>query len=399
MADALVSAALLGRLAFFLAMRRHSPSSSCPGKKKRGRNLDSQGLVAQCRVSGASSARDEGDQGGGIAISDVAAAGLRLSARDGDGGFTQLRVERLIVAAHLATLLVKLKAVSSGIKAADLVVKAIKAAHGVMLLLNAQRSGGSSLILSPDGIVVGIRAAKVVIKGLKMSHKALKSRGFHRGVGFGGRFKKVASGIKASFGALDLVRGSKGILSEVMVAHDRVAAANWTVILKCYEASRGALSTVEALASLKVGFVAAFGKGLLGVKGAVGGMGVMIKAWVVSKELYVLLIKGVGLSHGAREVFNIIAEKRHEARAFSGTTKVLTVADSVRFTSREAVPSIACGSEHTTLRKAATLASVTMAPLNPFSCYDTGKAGWWAQQTSRSELCLLFSVQGLGRQL
>ncbi|GLJ21204.1 hypothetical protein SUGI_0388310 [Cryptomeria japonica] len=107
-----------------------------------------------------------------------------------------------------------------------------------------------------------------------------------------GSFKKLSKTLKASEGALNLVRYSSAL----------GAADPWDYVIRGYKLSKSVFNVVDGVNGVRA--VAARGYGV--IKGGLEGVGVVIKALVLSKKVYGILFQGFGISHGA---FRIISEE------------------------------------------------------------------------------------------
>ncbi|KAJ7539696.1 hypothetical protein O6H91_11G105700 [Diphasiastrum complanatum] len=218
-----------------------------------------------------------------------------------------------------------------GIEIADVLVKTVKIASFVLQWL--QSPAGSLVGLgSENGVVLGYKTAKMAVKGVKVSKGLLRIVNVRRqtqanpfdailkNLGFVRWFKvrytdfcRIISGFKASFKALKAVDLSTSLAKEVFI--DRQASlVNWGLLVKSYKASKVMLATIDALGTFKGGILSAVSKGLISIKGTVQGVTVMAKAAVVSKEIYILLIKGLGILRGALQAFRVISEQRGGAK-------------------------------------------------------------------------------------
>lgn len=189
-----------------------------------------------------------------------------------------------------------LKSVASGIKFADGVVKGVKAVHAL----------GSP---SPAQVLVlAMAATKALAKSA--------SRGFII-KDCNGSFKKLSKGIKASEGAMNLVRYSKTL---VMDPND----IGWHFVIKGYKLSKSVFNVFEGVNAFhgKIAAVSARGFGV--IKGGLEGLGVVIKALALSKQMYAILVHSFGVSRGA---FRVLVEEYRNARGYGSheTEKTNTV--------------------------------------------------------------------------
>lgn len=177
-----------------------------------------------------------------------------------------------------------LKSVASGIKFADGVVKGVKAVHALGSPSPAQ------------ALVLAMAATKVIAKSA--------SRGFII-KDSSGSFKILSKGIKASEGAINLVRYSKTL---GMDPND----IGWHSVIKGYKLSKSVLNVFEGVNTFH-GKIAAFSaRGFGVIKGVLEGLGVVIKALALSKQMYVL-VHGFGVSRGA---FRVLLEEYTNARGY-----------------------------------------------------------------------------------
>lgn len=224
------------------------------------------------------------------------------------------------------------KRIVKHIKAANGVVKGVKAATGVLEGLKTTPEDVLLLVGSENRVVVIMKAAKFVVKGVKVSKgvaTALKAFGEK----FGGRWSvlrgagpvaplvervKVLSVVvkkmKAPAAALKIVKITMGVGKDL--GQSGVSELlNWSTLRKGYKFSKCALTVFEVVTSVKGGMVSMAAKGVLGAKGAVEGVGVMMKALWLSREVYVVILKGVAMWKGAYEAFLAISRKQKAAQA------------------------------------------------------------------------------------
>lgn len=180
-----------------------------------------------------------------------------------------------------------LKSVASGIKFADGVVKGVKAVHTL----------GSP---SPAQVLVlAMAATKVLAKSASRGFIIKDSRG---------SFKILSKGIKASEGAINLVRYSKTL---GMDPND----IGWHYVIKGYKLSKSVFNVFEGVNAFH-GKIAAFSaRGFGVIKGGLEGLGVVIKALALSKQMYVILVHSFGVSRGA---FRVLLEEYRNARNARG---------------------------------------------------------------------------------
>lgn len=185
-----------------------------------------------------------------------------------------------------------LKSVATGIKFADGVVKGVKVVHELSSPSPAQ------------ALVLAMAAAKVVAKSA--------SRGFII-KDSSGSFRKISKGLKASEGAINLVRYSKTL---GMDPND----IGWDSVIKGYKLSKSAFNVFEGVNVFhgKIAAVSARGFGV--IKGGLEGLGVVIKALALSKQMYAILVHSFGVSRGA---FRVLFEEYRNARGYGchGTEK------------------------------------------------------------------------------
>lgn len=178
-----------------------------------------------------------------------------------------------------------LKSVASGIKFADGVVKGVKAVHTL----------GSP---SPAQVLVlAMAATKVLAKSASRGFIIKDSRG---------SFKILSKGIKASEGAINLVRYSKTLgmdLNDI----------GWHYVIKGYKLSKSVFNVFEGVNAFH-GKIAAFSaRGFGVIKGGLEGLGVVIKALALSKQMSVILVHSFGVSRGA---FRVLLEEYRNARGY-----------------------------------------------------------------------------------
>lgn len=178
------------------------------------------------------------------------------------------------------------KSVATGIKFADGVVKGVKAAHAL-----SSHSPAQALILA-------MAAAKMLAKSA--------SRGFII-KDSNGRFRKISKGLKASEGALNLVRYSKTLEMDP-------SDIGWDSVIKGYKVSKSVFNVFEGVNVFhgKIAAVSARGFGV--IKGGLEGLGVVIKAFALSKHLYAILFHSFGVSRGA---FRVLFEEYRNVRGYS----------------------------------------------------------------------------------
>jgi len=217
---------------------------------------------------------------------------------------------------------IEMKEFITVVKTADRVVEGVKAAKGVIQtftsplgdVLHILGSGG-------NGVVLGLNTVKIVLKGVKISKglitvtKLCKNRETGAiGVGaemaikaeqnlLGQRFRTIVKGLKASEGAANVVNITKEV-GKTLGMLDKVELLSWSVAMKGFKFTKSALRVLEPLGSLPVGVISALREGILEMKGAVEGVGVVVKAIVLSQELYMVLLKGIGFTKGAMAAFN-----------------------------------------------------------------------------------------------
>ena len=216
----------------------------------------------------------------------------------------------------------EVKEIITVVKTADRVVQGVKAANGVLQTFSSPL-GDALLALGAggNGVVLGMNTVKIVLKGVKISKgfitvtKLCQSNQTGAiGVGaeiaiksnqnmLGRRFKVIVKGLKASEGAANVVSISKEV-GKTLGMLDKAELFSWNVIMKGFKFTKSALRVLEPVGSLHGGMMSALGKGILEMKGTVEGIGVVVKAIVLSQELYMVLLKVGGFTRGAMAAFN-----------------------------------------------------------------------------------------------
>jgi hypothetical protein len=134
----------------------------------------------------------------------------------------------------------------------------------------------------------------------------------------GQRFKVIVKGLKASEGAANVVSISKDV-GKTLSMLDKAELFSWGVIMKGFKFTKSAaLRVLEPVGSLHGGMMSAIGQGVLEMKGAVEGIGVVVKAVVLSQELYMVLLKVGGFTMGAMAAFNEFKRRSLLAKRLPG---------------------------------------------------------------------------------
>lgn len=190
---------------------------------------------------------------------------------------------------------------AKGIEAASGVVEGWK----VIRKLQATPPEGA-LLVGFGGVVMGLKAAKLLPKGLKVSKKILASlhssnvvlKGRVGGAIVEKRIQEkltsIAKGFNAVYGALMVVQFSKSFGGQLQVAK----LPDWNSFLKGYKLSKSFLSILDAVIGKEFGVFAAGGKGFLVIKKIVGGVGIIVKAASLSKEISIAVLKRLAIPEG-----------------------------------------------------------------------------------------------------
>lgn len=224
----------------------------------------------------------------------------------------------------------EMKEIITVVKTADRVVEGVRAAKGVIQTFSSPFGDALLGLGVGNGVVLGVNTVKIVLKGVKISKglvtvtKLCKNKQTGAiGAGaemaiksneniLGQRFKVIVKGLKASEGAANVVTISKEV-GKTLAMFDRAEFFTWSVMMKGLKFTKSAIRVLEPLGSIPL--ISAVGKGILEIKGAVEGVGMVVKAVVLSKELYVVILKGVGLSRGGMAAFN---EFKRRSSLFKG---------------------------------------------------------------------------------
>jgi hypothetical protein len=230
----------------------------------------------------------------------------------------------------------EVKEIITVVKRADRVVQGVKAANGFLQTFSSPL-GDALLALGGggNGVVLGMNTVKIVLKGVKISKgfitvtKLCKNNQTGTiGVGaemaiksnqnmLGQRFKVIVKGLKASEGAANVVSISKEV-GKTLSMLDKAELFSWGLIMKGFKFTKSALRVLEPVGSLHGGMMSAIGQGVLEMKGAVEGIGVVVKAVVLSQELYMVLLKVGGFTMGAMAAFNEFKRRSLLAKRLPG---------------------------------------------------------------------------------
>ncbi|KAG0601363.1 hypothetical protein M758_11G104500 [Ceratodon purpureus] len=218
----------------------------------------------------------------------------------------------------------EVKEIFTVVKTADRVVEGVKVARGVIQtfgspvgdVLHTFGTGGS-------GVLLGYKTVKIVLKGVKISKGLITvtkwcKRKHSGSIGAaadmaiqvnkntlgGKRFAAIVKGLKASEGAVNVVRITKEVGRTVIMLDKVDHLLSWSVIMKGFKFTKSAIRVLEPLGHLPLGVISALGKEILEIKGTVEGLGVVIKAVALSRELYMVLLKGIGFTKSAMAAFN-----------------------------------------------------------------------------------------------
>lgn len=215
----------------------------------------------------------------------------------------------------------EVKEIITVVKTADRVVQGVKAANGVLQTFSSPLGDALLALGAGNGVVLGMNTVKIVLKGVKISKgfitvtKLCKNKQTGAiGVGaemaiksnqnmLGQRFKVIVKGLKASEGAANVLSISKEV-GKTLGMLDKVELLSWSVIMKGFKFTKSALRVLEPVGIFHGGMMSALGKGILEMKGAVEGVGVVVKAVVLSQELYMVVLKVGGFTKGAMAAFN-----------------------------------------------------------------------------------------------
>ena len=221
----------------------------------------------------------------------------------------------------------EVKEIITVVKTVDRVVEGVKAAKTVIHTftspvgdaLHALGAGG-------NGLLIGFHTMKIVLKGVKISKGLITvsqwCKNNHLGAAtdmaskvnksvLGKRFKAVVKGLKVSEGAVNVVNITKEVGTTVGILDKVDHLLSWSIIMKGFKLTKSAIRVLEPLGSLPLGVVSALGKGILEMKGAVEGFSVLVKAFALSKQLFLVLLKGIGFTQGS-----IAAFKEFNRRSF-----------------------------------------------------------------------------------
>lgn len=220
-----------------------------------------------------------------------------------------------------------MKEIITVVKTADRVMEGVKAANGVFQTFSSPMSDVLLGLGAGNGVVLGVNTVKIVLKGVKISKglvtvtKMCKSKQTGA-IGataeaaiksnqtvLGQHFKVIVKGLKASDGAANVVRMTKDVAKTLGMV-DRPHLFTWNLLMRGFKFTKNAIRVLEPLGSVHWGVVNAVGNEITRFKGAVDGIGVVVKACVLSKELYLVLIKGAGVTKGAMAAFNAFNQQR-----------------------------------------------------------------------------------------
>ncbi|XP_024359010.1 uncharacterized protein [Physcomitrium patens] len=228
----------------------------------------------------------------------------------------------------------EMKEIITVVKTADRVLQGVKAANGVLQTFSSPLDNLLALGAGGNGVILGMNTVKIVLKGVKIS-KGLttvtklcnnKQTGAI-GVGaemvikadqniLGQRFKVIMKGLKASEGAANVVSISKEV-GKTLGMLDKAELLSWNLIMKGFKFTKSAIRALEPVGCFHWGMMSALGKGILEMKAAVEGVGVVVKAVVLSQELYMVILKGVGFTKGAMTAFNECKRRSLLGKRFS----------------------------------------------------------------------------------
>jgi hypothetical protein len=216
----------------------------------------------------------------------------------------------------------EVKEIITVVKTADRVVEGVKAARGVIQTFSSPLGDAFHILgVGGNGVVLGLNTVKIVLKGVKISKglitvtKLCKNRETGAiGAGaemaikaeqnlLGQRFKTIVKGLKASEGAATVVSITKEV-GNTLGMLDKVELLSWGVAMKGFKFTKSALRVLEPLGSLPVGVISVLREGIVEAKGAVEGVGVVVKAVILSQELYMVILKGIGFTKGAKAAFD-----------------------------------------------------------------------------------------------
>ncbi|BBN14393.1 hypothetical protein MPTK1_6g11300 [Marchantia polymorpha subsp. ruderalis] len=215
------------------------------------------------------------------------------------------------------------KGFAKGVKMASGVVKGVKTATGVLQKFSAPAESVVMGFGAANGVIMGYEAAKFIVSSAKISKdfvsvwkltKMYRDRAAANAakssLGGGKTLReRFAKGLKASDGALTLVKLTREF-GGGMTSSFPSGLSNWDLITKGYEVSSGVLKVSEVALGWKGGMISLLGKGFVSVKGAVSGVGVVVKTVVLTKEISVVVLKGIGLWRGSKKALKVIKEKR-----------------------------------------------------------------------------------------
>ncbi|KAL3680559.1 hypothetical protein R1sor_023515 [Riccia sorocarpa] len=251
------------------------------------------------------------------------------------------------------------KGFAKGVKVASGVVKGVKTATGVFQRFSAPAESVVMGFGAANGVIMGYEAAKFIVTSAKISKdfvsvwkltkmyrdKAAAANAAKNSLGGKTIRERFAKGLKASDGALTLVKLTREFSGGVSTSFPS-GLSNWDLITKGYEVSSGVLKVSEVALGWKGGMVSLLGKGILSVKGAVSGFGVVVKTVVLTKEISVVILKGIGLWKGGKQAFKVIQERRRTGDFIFFKTKKKDVDDDMCFsTSSTAAPKSQAGAE------------------------------------------------------
>jgi hypothetical protein len=213
------------------------------------------------------------------------------------------------------------------VKVADGVVEGMKAANGVFQTLNSPVGDVLLGIGTGNGVVLGLKTVKIVLKGVKISKglttiRKLCSNKQAAAIGasvdsamksndniISQRLKAIVEGLKASDAVANIVMISKEV-GKYIGMDSPENLMSWGVMMKGFKFTKSAMKVLAPISQIHWGLISAAGDTILKIKGTVEGIGVLVKACVLSKEVYVVIIKAVGVSKGATAAMTALSEAR-----------------------------------------------------------------------------------------
>lgn len=211
--------------------------------------------------------------------------------------------------------------IATGINIASAALKGFKAAISVLHSSPAYRDLLLGLGANGDPILA-LNTAKIIAKAFKVSRtiaqkRISNSQSDAAAKDLADKLSTVVKGCKAFYGAFTVLQLAKSFGFPLEV----VSMFNWNFLLKGYKLSKSMVNVMEVMVGLRGGIATAVGNWFLVMKGTVQGIGVMMKAAFLSKEICIFLLKAFGISRGGMAALEAISEALRERPSHDNLSK------------------------------------------------------------------------------